>query len=56
LPQKETSLNEIESEIYQLEQYKKGYFIRLSETSVFDDEEKIALQKKMNEEVGLESY
>ena len=54
LPQKELSLNKIRNEIYQLEQYEKGYFIRLTETSIFDDEEKISFQKKINKEVGLE--
>jgi len=53
LPQKEASLNRVRNEIYQLEQFKKGYFVRLAETSVFDDEEKIAFQKKINREIGL---
>ena len=54
LPQKELSLDKIRNEIYQLEQYGKGYFIRLTETSIFDDVEKISLQKNVNKKVGLE--
>ena len=55
LPQKGMVIDKIKDEVYQLEQREKGCFIRLSETTVFDDEEKIALQSKINRAIGLES-
>ena len=55
LPQQGIAVDNIEEGVYQLEQRDNGYFIRLGETSIFDDEEKIALQRKINREIGLES-
>jgi hypothetical protein len=54
LPHKGETINNIQDDVYELEQLEKGYFIRLAETSVFDDEEKVALQKRICKEMGLD--
>ena len=54
LPQENLAIENIEDEVYQLRKGEKGCFIRLSETSIFDDEEKVALQRKVNKKLGLQ--
>lgn len=53
LSQINVSIDNIKNEIYHLEQQEEGYFIRLTETSIFDEVKKVALQKKINKEMGL---
>ena len=54
LPKENLAIENIKDEVYQLRRGEKGYFIRLSETSIFDDEEKVALQRKVNKKLGLQ--
>lgn len=50
---KGVAIDNLRNKVYQIKKQQNGYFIRLTETAVFDEKRKIALQKQVNKQLGL---